>query len=136
MPAHRSTGCAARCVVTVNPAPPRATQVAPPDGRILAVGGPACMQAWGDPMLDSIFADKVLLPGFVEGDGHLKESSMWDMPLLGWIDRRDPRALQAPAAKHLVPRRVGHAGLLPTTLRCASPRFAGRPRCAGCGAAC
>ena len=80
----------ARRIITMNPAQPDATHVAVRDGRILAVGDLAQMQAWGDFTLDTQFADKVLLPGFVEGHCHLKEGSMWEQPYLGWFDRRDP----------------------------------------------
>ena len=31
------------------------------------------------------------MPGLIEGHCHLKEGSMWDMPYLGWFDRRDPQ---------------------------------------------
>lgn len=81
----------ARRIHTMNPAQPTATHVAVRDGRILAVGDFARMQAWGSFTLDERFADQVLLPGFVEGHCHLKEGSMWDMPYLGWFDRRDPQ---------------------------------------------
>ena len=74
---------AARRIVTLNPAQPVATHVAVRDGRILAVGDLDRMAAWGDFTVDTTFADKVLVPGFVEGHCHLKEGGMWDMPYLG-----------------------------------------------------
>ncbi|OOG50533.1 amidohydrolase [Polaromonas sp. C04] len=81
----------ARKIITMNPMQPEATHVAVRDGRILAVGDLARMQAWGDYTLDERFADKVLMPGLVEGHCHLKEGSVWDMHYLGWFDRRDPQ---------------------------------------------
>ncbi len=81
----------ARKIITMNPMQPHATHVAVRDGRVLAVGTLEDMQAWGAFELDSRFADKVLMPGLVEGHCHLKEGSMWDWAYLGWFDRRDPQ---------------------------------------------
>jgi predicted amidohydrolase YtcJ len=81
---------AARRILTMNPMQPEATHVAVRDGRILAVGSLAQVSAWGTHTLDERFKDKVLMPGLIEGHCHLKEGSMWDMPYLGWFDRRDP----------------------------------------------
>ncbi len=81
----------ARKIVTMNPMQPQATHVAVRDGRILGVGTLQDVAAWGPYTLDLRFADKVLLPGLVEGHCHLKEGSMWDMHYLGWFDRRDPQ---------------------------------------------
>lgn len=81
---------AARKIITMNPMQPHATHVAVRDGRVLAVGSLADMQAWGTATLDERFAAKVLMPGLVEGHCHLKEGSMWDWTYLGWFDRRDP----------------------------------------------
>lgn len=86
----------ARRILTMNPAQPEATHVAVRDGRILAVGDLERMRAWGEFTLDARFADKVLMPGFVEGHCHLKEGGMWDLPYLGWFDRRDPQGLVWP----------------------------------------
>ncbi len=80
----------ARKIITMNPMQPHGTHVAVRDGRVLAVGSLADMQAWGTFTLDERFAAKVLMPGLVEGHCHLKEGSMWDWTYLGWFDRRDP----------------------------------------------
>ena len=96
-----TTVYAARRIVTMNPAQPVATHVAVRDGRILAVGDLDRMAAWGAYTLDSTFADKVLLPGFVEGHCHLKEGGMWDMPYLGWFDRRDPQGRVWPGLRSM-----------------------------------
>jgi predicted amidohydrolase YtcJ len=89
-PTSMTTVFACRSILTMNPAAPRATHVAVRDGRILAVGSLDDVSAWGSHTLDTRFADKVLMPGLVEGHCHLKEGSMWDMHYLGWFDRRDP----------------------------------------------
>ncbi|HEY4067825.1 MAG TPA: amidohydrolase [Burkholderiaceae bacterium] len=81
----------ARKIITMNPMQPEATHVAVRDGRILGVGTRAELAAWGPHTLDTRFADKVLMPGLVEGHCHLKEGSMWDWVYTGWFDRRDPQ---------------------------------------------
>jgi predicted amidohydrolase YtcJ len=86
-----TTVYAARKIITMNPMQPEATHVAVRDGRILGVGSLDALAAWGAYTLDERFADKVLMPGLIEGHCHLKEGSMWDMPYLGWFDRRDPQ---------------------------------------------
>ena len=81
----------ARKIITMNPSQPQATHVAVRDGRILGVGSLEDLRGGGTFELDDRFADKVLMPGLVEGHCHLKEGSMWDMNYLGWFDRRDPQ---------------------------------------------
>ena len=81
----------ARKILTMNPRQPQATHIAVRDGRVLAVGDLPRMQAWGRFDLDERFADKVLMPGLIEGHCHLKEGSVWDQPYLGWFERRDPQ---------------------------------------------
>ncbi|HMX09860.1 MAG TPA: amidohydrolase [Burkholderiaceae bacterium] len=85
-----TTVYAARKILTMNPRQPAATHIAVRDGRVLAVGDLERMKAWGHFELDERFADKVLMPGLVEGHCHLKEGGMWDWPYLGWFDRRGP----------------------------------------------
>lgn len=85
-----TTVYAARKIITLNPKQPLATHLAVRDGRVLAVGDLERMRAWGRFELDERFADKVLLPGFVEGHCHLKEGGMWDWPYVGWFARRGP----------------------------------------------
>ena len=87
----RTTVYPARKIITMNPAQPQASHVAVRDGRILSVGSLEQVSAWGAHSLDLRFADKVLMPGLIEGHCHLKEGSMWDMNYLGWFDRRDPQ---------------------------------------------
>ncbi len=83
----------ARKIITMNPMQPEASHVAVRDGRILGVGTLAELAAWGAHTLDQRFADKVLLPGLIEGHCHLKEGSMWDWTYTGWFDRRDPQGI-------------------------------------------
>ena len=83
----------ARKIITMNPMQPEASHVAVRDGRILGVGTLAELAAWGAHTLDERFADKVLMPGLIEGHCHLKEGSMWDWTYTGWFDRRDPHGV-------------------------------------------
>jgi predicted amidohydrolase YtcJ len=80
---------AARKIITMNPSRPLATHVAVRDGRIVATGT-AEELCVADAQLDTRFADKVLMPGFVEGHSHIMEGLMWLMPYVGAFDRRSP----------------------------------------------
>jgi predicted amidohydrolase YtcJ len=74
----------------MNPMQPEATHVAVRDGRILGVGSVEGLQAWGAARLDTRFADKVLMPGLVEGHAHLLDGGMWNFVYTGFHDRRGP----------------------------------------------
>ena len=80
----------AKKIITMNPSRPEATHVAVRDGRILGAGSLSELQTWGDVRLDERFADKVLMPGFVEGHAHVMEGSLWRKVYCGWFDRADP----------------------------------------------
>lgn len=97
----RTTVYVARKILTQNPRQPEATHVAVRDGRVLAVGDLARMKAWGDVELDERFADRVLMPGFVEGHCHLKEGGMWNLPYLGWFERRGPDGRRWPGVRSM-----------------------------------
>ena len=98
-PVPRTTVFAARRIVTMNPRQPYATHVAVRDGRILGVGDLDSLAAYGPHDLDDSIADHVLMPGLVEGHCHRKEGGMWDMPYLGWFDRRDPNGTVWPGLR-------------------------------------
>ena len=74
----------------MNPSRPTATHVAVRDGRILGVGDLEDLAGWGPYRLDEVFADKVLLPGFVEGHTHLMAGGAWRYVYCGVFDARDP----------------------------------------------
>lgn len=80
----------ARKIITMNPSRPQATHVAVREGRILGAGSLAELATWGEHKLDDRFADKVLMPGFVEGHAHTMEGSLWSKTYCGWFDRTDP----------------------------------------------
>jgi predicted amidohydrolase YtcJ len=81
---------AAKKIFTMNPSRPQASHVAVRDGRVLAVGSYEDVSSWGEHTLDDRFADKILMPGFVEGHAHAMEGSLWSKVYCGWFDRSDP----------------------------------------------
>jgi hypothetical protein len=87
---HATTIYRARRIHTMNPARPQATHVAVRDGRILGAGTLEELAGWGPHDLDERFADKVLMPGFVEGHSHLMEGALWRYVYVGYHDRVDP----------------------------------------------
>lgn len=80
----------ARNIITMNPSQPEATHVAVKDGRILAVGDLTVMEELGEIQVDRRFADRCLMPGFVEGHSHALEGAMWEYLYLGYFPRCDP----------------------------------------------
>ncbi len=81
----------ARKIVTMSHNQPEATHVAVRDGKILGVGDLPDLAGWGAYDLDATFADKVLMPGFVEGHCHLAAGGIWRFVYAGYHDRIDPR---------------------------------------------
>lgn len=92
---------AAQKIITMNPGRPTATHVAVRDGRILGAGTLEELSTWGDHVLDERFADKVLMPGFVEGHAHTMEGSLWSKVYCGWFDRTDPDGVVWTGAKSI-----------------------------------
>ncbi|OJU36738.1 MAG: amidohydrolase [Alphaproteobacteria bacterium 65-37] len=88
----------ARRILTMNPARPEATHVAVRDGRILGTGPLEELQGWGPHSVDDRFADKVLMPGLVEGHSHTSEGTFWRYCYLGRFDRMDPDGKVWPGA--------------------------------------
>jgi predicted amidohydrolase YtcJ len=88
----------ARRILTMNPARPEATHVAVRDGRILGAGTPEELAGWGLATIDERFADKVLMPGLVEGHSHASEGTFWRYVYLGRFDRMDPDGKVWPGA--------------------------------------
>jgi predicted amidohydrolase YtcJ len=65
----------ARRILTMNPSKPEATHVAVRGDRILGAGELDELSGWGEYQLDERFADKVLMPGLVEGHSHTMEGT-------------------------------------------------------------
>jgi predicted amidohydrolase YtcJ len=80
----------ARRILTMNPANPEATHVAVQGDRILGAGTLQELSGWGDYQLDERFADKVLMPGLVEGHSHTMEGTFWRYVYCGFFERMDP----------------------------------------------
>ena len=91
----------ARRVHTLDPNRPEATCVAVRDGRVLAVGSLDDVSGWGPHDLDERHADRVLLPGLVEGHSHLMAGTMWQHAYCGWYDVPDPDGRIAGGARSL-----------------------------------
>jgi predicted amidohydrolase YtcJ len=89
----------ARKIVTMNPSRPLATHVALRDGNILGAGALDELSGWGEYRLDRTFADKVLMPGLVEGHSHVAEGVQWRFVYCGYFDRTDPDGAVWPGAK-------------------------------------
>ena len=63
----------AKNIITMEPALPSATAVAVADGRIVAVGDLKSLKSWidqKDARIDTRFADKVIMPGFIDPHVH------------------------------------------------------------------
>ncbi|MBY5941623.1 amidohydrolase [Halomonas sp. DP5N14-9] len=104
----------ARRILTMNPSQPEATHVAVQGDRILAVGDAQAMPT--DARIDDRFADKVILPGFVEGHSHALEGAMWDYLYLGYFSRVDAEGKEWPGLKSVAEMQARlrqHADSLP-----------------------
>jgi len=88
----------AKRILTMNPSQPEATHVAVREGRILGAGTRDALAGWGEHRLDDRFADKVLMPGLVEGHSHLFEGSVWAYVYVGYHERMDPDGRLWPGA--------------------------------------
>ncbi|MCK0167206.1 amidohydrolase [Jannaschia sp. S6380] len=77
-------------IITMNPMNPEATHVAVRDGRILGAGPLEDLTGWGPHTVDNRFADKILMPGLVEGHCHLMEGALWAHTYVGYFDRTAP----------------------------------------------
>jgi predicted amidohydrolase YtcJ len=91
----------ARRILTMNPSNPEATHVAVRDGRILGAGPLEDLKGWGEHTLDERFADKVLMPGFVEGHSHAYEGGVWAYPYVGFFDRLAPDGTRHTGLKNI-----------------------------------
>ena len=92
---------AAKKILTMNSYQPVATHVAVRDGRILGAGSLDELAHWGHYTMNETFADKVLVPGFVEAHCHAMNGSAWDNTYVGFFDRTDPDGRLWPGIKTL-----------------------------------
>jgi predicted amidohydrolase YtcJ len=75
-------------IVTLDAGRPYATHVALGAGRIVDVGGSEIERKYAP--AQTIFEKYVMLPGFVEGHAHASEGLIWNLPYVGYFDRRHP----------------------------------------------
>jgi len=84
----------ARKIITMDPGWPTATAVAVRDGRIVSVGSLADLQPWLDRYPHDVaqtFADKVLLPGFIDPHQHpLVGGAALCLPTVAYYDTANP----------------------------------------------
>jgi hypothetical protein len=84
----------AKKIVTMDPGWPADTAVAVRDGRVLSVGTLDDLKPWLDKSpytIDQTFADKILLPGFVEAHGHpIIGGTALTRPLLTYLPEPSP----------------------------------------------
>lgn len=80
----------AKKIITMNPARPEVSHVAVRDGLIIGAGSLAELSRWGDHQLNEQFADKIIMPGLVEGHAHTMEGTLWRYAYCGFFDRLDP----------------------------------------------
>lgn len=80
----------AKKIITMNPAKPEVTHVAVRDGVIIGAGSYDELRGWGDHELNTVFAEKTLMPGLVEGHAHAMEGALWRFTYCGYFDRTDP----------------------------------------------
>ena len=95
----------AKSIVTMNLGQPRATHVLVSQGHIRSVGTAddvAQWQAkWPDARVNTQFAEKVILPGFVEGHSHMMEGLFWNFAYVGYYDREGPDGTIWPGLKSI-----------------------------------
>ena len=78
----------AQKIITMDNDTPVGTHVAVSHDKILAVGGEELEQQYG--RANELFADHILVPGFVEGHAHVIEGLTWKFPYVGYYDRMHP----------------------------------------------
>ena len=89
----------------MNPHLPHATHIAVRDGHILGVGTAddidGWQAAWGPLDINTDFAQRTLLPGFIEGHSHMMEGMFWDYHYVGYYDREGPDGTVWPGLKSI-----------------------------------
>ena len=85
----------------MNPARPHVTHVAVRNGKVFATGTLEEIAGWGNYTLDETFADKIIMPGLIEGHCHLMAGGIWKYNYVGYQDRVDPDGKPWPGVKTL-----------------------------------
>lgn len=94
----------AKKIITMDSAWPEATAVAVRDGKILSVGSLEDLKPWLNKfpyVIDKTFADKILMPGFIEPHGHpLIGGTAMSRPLLTYLPTPNPYGPTFPGVKN------------------------------------
>lgn len=80
----------AKKIITMDDSKPTATHVAVEGDKVVAVGDQQLLDSMPGATLDQRFADKIIMPGFVEAHSHATEGCMWQYPYIGFFDRTSP----------------------------------------------
>jgi len=80
----------AKKIITMCPEMPIATHVAVQNGRIQKIGSADDFAGYPGDRINRQFADKILMPGFVEGHAHMDAGRIWHMVYVGNFHRVDP----------------------------------------------
>jgi predicted amidohydrolase YtcJ len=93
----------AKKIITMDPSWPEATAVAVLHGKVLSVGSMQDLQPWLSKYphhIDSTFADKIIMPGFVEAHAHpLIGGTAMTLPLLTYMPIPNPYGPAFPGIK-------------------------------------
>lgn len=93
----------AKKIITMDPSWPESTAVAVRDGKILSVGSLDELKPWLSKVpytIDKTFADKILMPGFIEAHGHpLIGGTAMTRPLLTYMPLPNPYGPAFPGVK-------------------------------------
>jgi len=94
----------AKKIITMDPAWPEATAVAVRDGKILSVGSLDDLKPWLSKFpytINKTFANKILMPGFIEAHGHpLIGGTAMSRPLLTYLPIPNPYRAPFPGVKN------------------------------------
>ena len=101
--ARKLTVFVAKKIITMEPGWPAATAVAVENGRVVSLGSLADLKPWLDRFphtLDRTFANKILMPGFIEPHGHpVLGGTALTRPLLTFLPTPNPYGPAFPGVK-------------------------------------
>ncbi len=86
----RRTIYTAKTIRTMWASNPVAEAVLVEGEHIVAVGSLDSLQQWGEAVIDARFANKVIVPGFVEAHTHAMAGGIWNSPYVGYYPRNAP----------------------------------------------
>ncbi|MDR9825621.1 amidohydrolase [Vibrio sp. FNV 38] len=84
----------AKNIITMNPSLPNTECVVVKGDKIIATGPMDILSDYPGAKLETCFADKVIVPGFIEGHCHAMEGAVWKYQYLGYFPRLDPNGVK------------------------------------------